>query len=559
MQRTRLLRFGLVVAIYAAAGWALSGYITDDTFIHLRYAENLLAHGEFSFNPGQTTYGATSPLWIFGLALLLKLGLSPFAAAATLGGACGLLALALMERVVDRLTFPSRWKTAVLLTMVCDAWFLRWSWSGMETPLATALLIFLLWPLVSPRQGNSEPLWNRYLGWGVTAGLAGLVRPEFLLIAPLALPVLLWFEYYRAGARGGRPARYLARPYKPVLAAGSGWLLAVVPWFVYAWQVFGRILPETASAKSGSAAPDLASLVAGLWRGVKLMGATQGFLWCGLLVLTGLVWLRNRTVAEHGGLRPQPSGGETHVVPGVGRWSIWGPVAMVGIAVVWTSALLGGYTVKQVWLVSRYVCPLSPVILLAMALVGEWLLRGRAIDGGTLRRGRRILAAFVVLNLAANTWLFTTRIVPHARQFPAGVRECYLDLGYWLRNHTAEDAVIAALDIGALGYGSDREILDLMGLVSPEVLALGLEMGFAEMVDSGAWLALGPDGAPPAYFVDRSDEGPRWAGRTVNGVRFELLNSCVINGVGLRESQPWTVSLYRLVSTESRVKSSAGG
>ena len=74
MQPARILRICLAVAVYAAAGWAVRGYITDDTFIHLRYAENLLQYGEFSFNPGEHTYGATSPLWIFGLALLLKLG-----------------------------------------------------------------------------------------------------------------------------------------------------------------------------------------------------------------------------------------------------------------------------------------------------------------------------------------------------------------------------------------------------------------------------------------------------------------------------------------------------
>ena len=68
---------------------------------------------------------------------------------------------------------------------------------------------------------------------------------------------------------------------------------------------------------------------------------------------------------------------------------------------------------------------------------------------------------------------------------------------------------------------------------------------------------------PPAtrasYLVDRSEGAPRWAGRTVRGVRFQLLETCIIEGMGLREPQPWTVALYRLVSTESRVKSSAGG
>ena len=120
--------------------------------------------------------------------------------------------------------------------------------------------------------------------------------------------------------------------------------------------------------------------------------------------------------------------------------------------------------------------------------------------------------------------------------------------------------MIAALDIGAVGFASDRTVLDLMGLVSPEILALGQGMGFTEMVESGAWLKVaGSADGPPDFLVDRSEGLPRWTGRTVHGVRFELLDSCQIEGMGLTEPQPWTVALYRLVEVETRVKSSTGG
>ena len=564
MTLDRILRLTLAIAIFAMAGYAMRGYITDDTFIHLRYAENLLQFGEFSFNPGQHSYGATSPLWIFGLALLLKLGLSPFVAAAVLGGLSGVFVLVLMDEILSRLSFPEGWKALFLIAVVTDTWFLRWSWSGMETPLATGLLLVLLWPLFSGRDVawglTRGPLWHRYLVWGLSAGLAGLVRPEFLLFGPLALPLLLWFEYFRAGAMGGRSARFRARPHKPIVAAASGWLLIVGPWLVYAWLAFGRILPGTASAKSNGATADPVIVLGYLWQAIKMLGAVQGVLWLGLLVLITFVLVRNsRTTAPGLWQQPYRNGTESEVSAGEGPWSVWGPVALVGIAVVWTAALLGGYALRQVWIISRYVSPLAPVLLLAMGLIAEWLMRGTAIDKASLWVGRRIIFCFVLLNIGANAWLFTSQVLPHTRQFPVGVRECYLELGYWLRDNTPDDAVIAALDIGAVGYGSERRVLDLMGLVSPEVLAVGLDLGFEEMVTSGAWLRLGPDGSHPDYFVDRAEGEPRWADRTVNGVRFELLNTCLMSGVGLRESQDWTVSLYRLVSTETRVKSSAGG
>ena len=63
------------------------------------------------------------------------------------------------------------------------------------------------------------------------------------------------------------------------------------------------------------------------------------------------------------------------------------------------------------------------------------------------------------------------------------------------------------------------------------------------MVESGRWLEL----ASPDYFFDRTEGEPRWVGRTAGGVRFELLDTCGIDGVGLAEAGVWTYALYRLV------------
>ena len=41
------------------------------------------------------------------------------------------------------------------------------------------------------------------------------------------------------------------------------------------------------------------------------------------------------------------------------------------------------------------------------------------------------------------------------------MRECYVGMGEWLRDNSAPDAVVAALDIGAVGYASERHVLDL--------------------------------------------------------------------------------------------------
>lgn len=568
MTRYRTIRLLLAVAILATSGWFLRDYTTDDTFIHLRYAHNLLERGEFAFNPGDPTHGASSPLWVFVLALFMKTGLAPLTAAWLAGALSGLAVLILAEAIVSRLTLPGPWKTALLVVVAADAWFLRWSFSGMETPLATFFVLLLLWPLVSGRDlgwgRDREPLWVRYLGWGVAAGLLGLVRPEMLVIAPLALPWLLWFEYFRARSTGGPGAGVRARPHGPLIAAAGGWAAAVVPWFAYAHATFGRFLPETVAAKSAGVTLEPLAVLANVARSVQQLAATQGVFYVTALVVIGIVLVRN---AQPPPQRP-PSDRPPRDYPdaeaedtgshGTGPWSVWGPVALVGIAGTWSLALVAGYALKQVWVISRYLAPLAPVILLALAIMAEWLMSGLGRRSIARERSRRAIVAGVVLTLALNAWIMIGQVVPHARNLRAGLEECYLAMGDWLRENTEPDAVVAALDIGAVGWTSDRRVLDLMGLVSPDMLELGRGMGFTEMVESGVWVR-GGGGPAPSYLVDRSLDGPRWEGRTVGGVRFELLRTCTMSGVGLREPQPWITALYRLDSGANRVRSSTGG
>jgi hypothetical protein len=55
-------------------------------------------------------------------------------------------------------------------------------------------------------------------------------------------------------------------------------------------------------------------------------------------------------------------------------------------------------------------------------------------------------------------------------------------MALWLKRNTPENALIALHDIGAVGYFSDRKILDLVGLVNPEVSAYYLDQGSKKVI-----------------------------------------------------------------------------
>jgi hypothetical protein len=68
-------------------------------------------------------------------------------------------------------------------------------------------------------------------------------------------------------------------------------------------------------------------------------------------------------------------------------------------------------------------------------------------------------------------------------------------IGLWLREHTPADARVAMEPIGYIGYYSQRRILDLVGLVSPEMVPLNRR--------GAGWFAEMQRRFHPDYIVER--------------------------------------------------------
>ena len=77
-----------------------------------------------------------------------------------------------------------------------------------------------------------------------------------------------------------------------------------------------------------------------------------------------------------------------------------------------------------------------------------------------------VLISLVVVSLAL-TWRTPVR---DFSQFQNVMEECHVAIGNYLRVHAKETDLIAAEDIGYMGYLSGRRILDRDGLVSPEAV-----------------------------------------------------------------------------------------
>lgn len=420
------------VAIAGAAvylGWAAAtgawGFALDDAWIHQTYARSLASAGQFAFVPGQPSAGSTSPLWTLLIApgYLAHMDYKWWTYA--LGTAC-LAATALGVRRLSLRWFPDRPRAALAAgVLTALEWHLLWAAvSGMETVLFTALVV---WLMVSAL--DSTPDLRRPVLIGIVSGLLVLARPEGLLLVGLIFTAL--------AAQGDRSRAW----------HDLGWSLAALaillaPWLTFNWRVSGTPFPNTFYAKQLEYAALLEAIplplrVAQVFA-APLIGA-QALLIPGVIVAA---WALVRRISD-----PK-------------TWLRLAPL-------VWVVAHLGLYGLRLpvTYQHGRYEMPVIPV-LIALGVGGTAAL----LRSDDARLWPRALSRAAVLAIAILQLAF---VVLGARAYATDVAIIegeMVRVARWLEGNAAPDDLVAAHDIGAIGYFTQHPILDLAGLVSPEVI-----------------------------------------------------------------------------------------
>jgi hypothetical protein len=425
-----LLLSGLAVGVYlwytAAVGGTL-GFPLDDAWIHQTYARNLARYGQFAYFPGQPSAGSTSPLWslLLGGGYLLGVDFRLWAYA------LGWLALALTGWMVYRLErrlFPDvRWAAPTAGIFCVLEWHTVWAASsGMETALFIFLAMALLERASSLLEGAET--WRGWLSAGVLGGLLTLTRPEGLVLlglVGLAAVVL--------GSGGSAWALQVRRG--AFIACGAA--LLVGPYVAWHLSLTGLPFPNTFYAKQQEYLAVIAAISFPVrWARVALPP----------LVGAQLLLLPGASLAVYRFVRGR-------------RWAallpgLWGVVFLT----------LYAWRLPVTYQHGRYLMPVIPVLLLYG--VGGTL-KYAAASSGFLTRvlGRTVVVATLSLLVAF------VGIGARAYADDVGFIEGEMvQIASWLRDNTPPDALIAVHDIGAVGYFANRPLLDLAGLVTPEVI-----------------------------------------------------------------------------------------
>jgi hypothetical protein len=113
----------------------------------------------------------------------------------------------------------------------------------------------------------------------------------------------------------------------------------------------------------------------------------------------------------------------------------------------------------------RYAIPVIPVLLV---LSYEGMMRW--IEPRSPVATKRIASRAWILVVAISSITFWLIGAGAYSRDVAIIESEMVATAHWIQDNTSEEAVIAAHDIGAIGYFAGRKLVDLAGLVSPDVI-----------------------------------------------------------------------------------------
>lgn len=394
------------------------GFPLDDAWIHQTYARNLATYGEWSFIPHEPSGGSTAPLWSMMLAPGFLLRLSPLLWTYLLGTVI-LIVLACFSESLFPQDEPGKhtWIPWTGLIIALE-WHLVWAAaSGMES-LLSGLLVTLVLGLLARKKCN-------YLLLGFLIGLSVWVRPDGVtLLGPVILVMLItgdnliyrWRALFKLLLGFGVILTFYL--FFNLITAGTP-----LPNTFYAKQAEYAVLQNISLIKRFLQIGSLPLTGVGLLLlpGVIILAVSEikrknwpilaGMLW--FIGYISLYAWRLPVIYQHG----------RYLIPAMPIFFIWGIAGMRRVNITFSQAAWKRILLRT-WQLST-----------GLVLISFWLLGARAY--------------------AMDVAVIETEMVATAR---------------WVSRNIPPDKLIAAHDIGALGYFAPRKLVDLAGLISPEVI-----------------------------------------------------------------------------------------
>ena len=241
----RLLRLFRVLAVLLVGIVVIRvAWVSDDALITLRTALNITHNWGPGFNATESVQAFTHPLWF-----LLWVWVGSW----TNQWILGVIALSVVFVViatallVQRVTSLPRLVIVTGFLVLSNA-FIDFTTSGLENPLAYAVIAVLLTLSLRQDTAGSTPWWWAALV-GLTTAAVVLTRLDLATLVALPLALLLW--QYRTNMRA-------------IIIGLAAFVVPLVVWFTWSHLTYAALLPNTFAAKTNAEIPRGEFIIQGL-------------------------------------------------------------------------------------------------------------------------------------------------------------------------------------------------------------------------------------------------------------------------------------------------------
>lgn len=420
------------------------GFAMDDAWIHAAVARNFVEGSGWSIVPGRTLSVSTSPTWTLLVAASFFVVRDPVISVLLLSlllmvGATVLFYL-LVERFTGRPWLALAGGGLFFLNPIA-IWGLA---SGMELPLVLLALLAVL-----AGYYFSEPVSRaRLVLVPLLLAFAAVTRPELFLLIPIAI-LDTFYSIWVSGREDAKP-----RAFRTAVVQGALVLAALSPYFIFNLAAGGRLFPSTYYAKT-------------LVRGVGLSAALQSKNWGEMhraLVTDPLAQVSDlsRTLFAH-----NPAA-FLLFVPGLllfckafaNQYTARGNLLAFSVFVIpWFMGMTSPTRALSNH-ADRYYVIFPPLVLLLSLLAVDFL----------LRRAKLVLVPILcVVLMVLAPWRTTPGAIAYLVKDVDSTERLYHQMGVWVRDNLDPGARLATNDIGGVAYFAPRDLIDVMGLASPEI------------------------------------------------------------------------------------------
>jgi len=420
------------------------GFALDDAWIHAAVARNFVEGHGWSIVPGRTLSVSTSPAWTLLVAASYFVVRDPIVSILLLSLLLMIGATVLFYLLVERFTGRPLLALAggfLFFLNPIAIWGLA---SGMELPLVLlALLAVLAGHYFSEPDSRA-----RLVLVPLLLAFAAVTRPELFLLIPLAI----LDTFYSVWVSGRDDAK--RRALKTAIIQGAITLAALSPYFLFNVATGGRLFPSTYYAKT-------------LVRGIGLSAALQSKNWAEIhraLVSDPLAQVSDiaRTLLSHS---PAVF---ILFVPGLllfckafaNKYTARGKLLAFAVFIIpWFMGMTSPTRALSNH-ADRYYVIFPPLVLLLSLLSVDFMMRQAKLVV--------VPIACVVLMLLA-PWRTTAGTITYLVADVDSTERLYRQMGVWLKDNIDPQAKLAVNDIGGVAYFARRDLIDVMGLASPEI------------------------------------------------------------------------------------------